>query len=147
MIDYWNRGLEFCTFDYPFDNEKLKKYNIKDIEVEHGTNFIEVSFKKKDSIIAEGIFLNKYQTILKCDKILPSAFICTENECELIKWESLDLLAKIEEEKCENFSFLISSDKVDFSKYKNTIIYYNLNETYNDEILEQVLDQINKKTK
>lgn len=51
-------------FDYALKSDKLNNYKIRDINVSHSPEAINISFFKKDSVIATGIAVNKFREIL-----------------------------------------------------------------------------------
>ena len=146
IVDYLEKDIDFCVYDFPYkyvkENENLKKYKIRGITITHKITEIEVFFNIKDTIPAVGIIINKYNSIMPSyhdDLILFLKIKDTKYELSLdeeVIYEKIKAVGKAE------LSLLIYSKTYNLEKEKNLICYYNLNDEYEDTILDEILKEI-----
>jgi hypothetical protein len=100
-------------------------------------------FQKKNAIPAIGIFLEKWNSIDDADLLTTTYLIWENNEQELSLSETSfsDLISRINEiDEVFFFSLEIRSSIYDLRKEKGIICYYNLNDRYHDELLDNIFN-------
>lgn len=141
MLDYNKKKIEFCVYEYPYENDKLKFYKIREIEICHSESKIEIIFSKKDAIIGVGICLTKFSQIAPIIQLDTSLFLSYNNKelnMPLDKDIILEKISKLGKEKIK----LYLTSKYNLLSQKNIIAYYNLDDEYEDTTLEEILNQV-----
>ena len=138
MIDYWKKKIEFEVYDYPFESTKLYDYYVGKVRVLHKKNKITIISLKKEIIPAVGIFFHKWENMDEDYK----DFVETTVKNDI----RIDMSVGIEKiiENCikldqEEYTLEISCDCYDMTKEKGIICYYNTNENYNNELLQNII--------
>lgn len=126
-------------FDYALKNDKLNSYKIRDISVSHSCDAISIGFFKKDSLIATGIAINKFREIL--DKRGVELRIFIDSSWKKVE-DAEEVISLISHSNSDFFEFKIFSEKYDLTQENGIIIYYNLDDEYDDEVLEEILSQL-----
>lgn len=143
MIDYWEKNIEFAIYDYPYHNENLRKYNVGDLIIRHSVDEIEVRFKKKDLIIAAGLLEHKLGRISPAYEDEISTYIRTHENSNEFEYSNISkIIYKTIILESEDISFVIKSKRYDLNKEAGIICYYDLDDLYEDEILEEILKEI-----
>lgn len=129
-------------YDYPYKNDNLIDYHIRDIRIKHFPEKIEIKFNKKNLIPAVGILERKIQYVT----------FGYENELKLYidagggKFKCVDLEQLIYKTvflTSDELKFTIRSKNYNLKLEAGIICYYDLDDEYDGEILEEVLKEIN----
>lgn len=140
IINYYLKGIEFVAFDYPFETKHLEDYYIRGIRLQHFKTEIIVTFSKKESIAAIGIFLLKVECLSEKASIfieIEAGFEVEINEADL---NAENLLNICEYSNSSLIKLKAKSSDYDMLKEKGIICYYELDDTYAGDVLEEILN-------
>lgn len=143
MINYWEKNLTFHVYDHPFKNDNLLNYSVRGIKIIHADQMISIKFCKENSILAIGIFVIKIKQISVQNIFDLSFFLCENDECVEITPNGEDLETVIQNSRNKEFNLLVISDNYNLTKEANIVVYFNLNNEYEDTSLEEIFAQIN----
>ena len=141
IIDFKKKNIQYAVYDYAYTNDDfLKNYNIEEINIQHFTNKIIITFNLEFLTPAIGILLNKLDHVYENTPEPLSIWIIVDaTKVELKKTSVERILECCILAKHPIITFEIESQNYDLLQEKNIICYYNTNELYEDELLEIIL--------
>lgn len=115
----------------------MDEYVICKIKIKHENDKITFIFNRKEIIGAEGIIYNKWENIINKERVNVTTTI-NRTKLKLNPYEM-----KLASLQTNTHVVTINSDDYDLRKEKGIICYYNLNDVYEDEELNNLLKNSN----
>lgn len=137
-----NKNIEFCIYNFPYENPNLQDYLIRGIQVRHSTDKIILTLDNKTNNEKEiekafGIIINKYYQIIPKWRKNLQFWITKDNQ---------DIQENIEEMSAHKLNgvsgLYLLSENYDLKKEKGVVVYYNLDDEYEDTVLEEIFKQV-----